>query len=72
MKKPLILLLDDDRAVLEALQAELEPAFKEICRIEAFDDPREVLDSIPRWREETRSIAVAIVDHKMPHCVAFG
>ena len=67
MKKPLLLLVDDDRAVLEALEAELAPAFGEICRIEAFDDPREVLASLPRWTEEQRPIAVAVVDQKMPH-----
>ena len=66
MKKPLILLVDDDRAVLEALEAELRPAFEEICRIESFDDPREVLASLPRWTDEQRPIAVAIVDQKMP------
>ena len=30
MKKPLLLLVDDDRAVLEALEAELTPEFEEI------------------------------------------
>ena len=66
MRKPLLLLVDDDRAVLEALEAELRPAFEDICRIEAFDDPREVLAALPRWTEEQRPIAVAIVDQKMP------
>ena len=66
MKKPLLLLVDDDRAVIEALEAELRPAFEDICRIESFDDPREALASLPRWTEEQRSIAVAIVDQKMP------
>src|SRR5207247_2088516 len=66
MKKPLILLVDDDRAVLEALEAALLPAFEEICRIEAFEDPADVLAAGPRWTEERRPIAVAIVDQKMP------
>jgi CheY-like chemotaxis protein len=66
MKKPLILLVDDDRAVLDALEAELRPAFEEIARIEAFDDPRAVLDALPDWAAEDRAIAVAIVDQKMP------
>ena len=62
MKKPLLLLVDDERAVLEALEAEVRPAFEEICRIEAFDEPREVLAALPRWKGEQRSVAVAIVD----------
>ena len=66
MKKPLILLVDDDRAVLEALEAELSPALAEICRIESFDDSRAVLDALPVWGNEGRSIAAAIVDLKMP------
>ena len=66
MKKPLLLLVDDDRAVLESLEAELLPAFEDICRIESFDDPREALAALPRWTQEQRPIAVAIVDQKMP------
>ncbi len=66
MKKPLILLVDDNRAVLEALEAELAPAFRDIACIEAFDDPRAVLNAMPGWAAEERQIAVAIVDQKMP------
>ena len=66
MNKPVLLLVDDHRAVLDALEAELTPAFAELCRIEAFDDARAVLEALPRWTEERRSIAVAIVDQKMP------
>ena len=67
MNKPVLLLVDDDRAVLEALEAELAPAFGEIARIEAFDDGRAVLDALPLWTAEQRSIAVAIVgDSALP------
>ena len=64
--KAALLLVDDDRAVLEALEAVLEPAFGEICRIEAFEDPREVLQALPGWSQEQRPIGVAVVDQKMP------
>ena len=66
MKKPLLILVDDDRAVLEALEAALVPAFEEIARVETFDRPEDVLAAIPRWIEAQRPIAVAIVDQKMP------
>lgn len=66
MKKPLILLVDDDLAVLEALETTLGPLFGEICRIESFVDPEEVLRATVRWVDESRPIAVAIVDQKMP------
>src|SRR2546426_3028212 len=68
MKKPAILLVDDDHAVLEALEAAITAAFAQICRIEAFDDPREVLAAFDSWVQEERPLAVAIVDQKMPHC----
>ena len=66
MKKPVLLLVDDDRAVLEALEADLAPQFSELCRVESFDDPSAVLEMLPQWTSEERSIAVAIVDQKMP------
>jgi CheY-like chemotaxis protein len=66
VKKPLLLLVDDDRAVLDALEAELTPEFSQLCRLEAFDDPGAVLRELPRWSVESRAIAVAIVDQKMP------
>lgn len=67
MRKPLIVLVDDDRPVLEALEAALAPAFEEVCRIETFDDPREALAAVPGWAEQRRPIAVAVVDQRMPH-----
>ena len=66
VKKPILLLIDDDRAVLEALEAELAPEFAQLCRIEAFDDPRGVLDALTAWSLAGRSVALAIVDQKMP------
>ena len=66
MRKPLILLVDDDRSVLAALEAALRPAFEAICRIEACETGEEALDALPRWQEERRPVAVAIVDQKMP------
>src|SRR5437867_5410491 len=66
MKKPLIALVDDDPAVLEALDSTFRPEFEEICRVESFNDPMEVLGSVGTWEAERRPIALAIVDQKMP------
>jgi CheY-like chemotaxis protein len=66
VKKPIILLVDDEVAVLEALEAALTPRFTPICRVESFDDPGQVLEALPAWEAEDRRIAVAVVDQKMP------
>jgi CheY-like chemotaxis protein len=66
MLKPLLLLVDDDGAVLESLEAALRPRFESICRIEGYGSAEEALAAVPRWTEEKRPIAVAIVDQKMP------
>jgi FixJ family two-component response regulator len=66
MKKPLLLLVDDDRPVLEALRAELEPEFSDLCRFEAFDNPRSLLEEAAVWRVDGQSIALVIADQKMP------
>ena len=64
--KPLLLLVDDDPAVLEALEAELAPRFENLCRIETFRDPAAALEAVEEWRAEQRPIALAIVDQRMP------
>jgi FixJ family two-component response regulator len=66
MLKPVIAIVDDDRDVLDALEAELTPHFSSLCRIETFSKPRDCLESVARWRAETRPIGVAIVDQRMP------
>lgn len=66
MKKPILLVVDDEPAVLSALEAELTQGFGQIARIEAFDDARQALEALPRWSREGRAVAVAIVDQRMP------
>ena len=66
MRKPLILLVDDDPAVLDALEAALAPAFEQIACVETFASGQAVLDAVPGWKNKKRPIAVAIVDQKMP------
>jgi CheY-like chemotaxis protein len=64
--KPLLLIVDDDRSLLEALEAELEPVFGRMCSIETFDRPADLLEALPRWQAARQPIALAIVDQKMP------
>ena len=66
MNKPVLPLVDDDRAVLDALEVELAPEFAQLCRIQVFDDPRAVLEVVRQWAAEHRSIVVAVVDQKLP------
>lgn len=58
--------MDDDPGVLAALEAELSPGLRDLLHFEAFDDPQEVLEALPRWSAESRQIAIALVDQKMP------
>ena len=64
--KPLLVVVDDDPAVLQALETELRQSFEGSCAVESFDRPADVLETLPRWREQGRRIAVAVVDQKMP------
>lgn len=66
MKKPVLLLVDDDAEVLAALEACLRPEFEQVCRVEAFDDPLLVARAVSAWEEEQRPLAVAVVDQRMP------
>jgi CheY-like chemotaxis protein len=64
--QPLLLIVDDEPAVLEALEAELLPRFGGLCRIESYQRPQDMLESLERWSAEGRSVALAIVDQRMP------
>ncbi len=66
MPKPILLLVDDEPSVIEALEAALAPAFSEVLRIEAFTNPTAVLAEAKRWEAENRLVAVTVADQKMP------
>ena len=64
--RPILLLVDDDPAVLAALEAELLPKFGGLCRIEAFERPEDVVTALSGWASAGRTVALAIVDQRMP------
>lgn len=66
MKKPVVLIVDDDPAVLAALHAEVLQRLGDVCRIETFERAQDVIEMLPSWEAENRAIAVAVVDQKMP------
>lgn len=66
MKKPAILLIDDDPAVLEALEATLASRFGDIARIETFSAASQALAAAREYATEKRTLALAISDQKMP------
>jgi len=64
--RPILLLVDDEPAVLAALEAELRPKFGGLCRIEAFERPEDVVAALGGWASEGRAVALAIVDQRIP------
>ncbi|MBK8164364.1 MAG: response regulator [bacterium] len=66
MDKPIVLLVDDDPNVLDALEAELTPVIAGIGRLATFSSPAEALACVRDWAAASGSIALAIVDQKMP------
>lgn len=66
MKKPIILTVDDDLQVLNAIVRDLRSRYKKEYRILSSTDPQEALDSIRELKKKGEHIALFVSDHKMP------
>lgn len=61
--KPRILIVDDEKALLRALEVALNGDYN----VKLFSDPHDALDRIIQWhREPQQPIALAIIDYWMP------
>ena len=66
-KKPFILALDDDPAVLRAVERDLKSKFSADYRILASDAPQKAMDAVQQLTARGDRIALFLVDQRMPH-----
>jgi thioredoxin reductase (NADPH) len=66
-KKPFILALDDDPAVLRAVERDLKSKFSGDYRILASDAPQKAMDAVQQLTARGDRIALFLVDQRMPH-----
>jgi thioredoxin reductase (NADPH) len=66
-KKPFILALDDDPAVLRAVERDLKSKFSSDYRILAADAPDKAMDVVQQLTARGDRIALFLVDQRMPH-----
>ena len=66
MEKPILYLVAQDQAVLDALQNDLSRRFGNDCEIIADDEPYGALASLRGLAAQDAPIALLIVDHRMP------
>ena len=67
MKKPYIIALDDDTAVLRAVERDLKSKFSTNYRIIASDTPEKALELVSQLTTRGDRIALFLVDQRMPH-----
>jgi thioredoxin reductase (NADPH) len=65
-KKPFILALDDDPAVLRAVERDLKSKFSSDYRILASDAPSKAMDAVQQLTARGDRVALFLVDQRMP------
>jgi len=65
-KKPFILALDDDPAVLRAVERDLKSKFSAEYRILASDAPSKAMDAVQQLTARGDRVALFLVDQRMP------
>jgi CheY-like chemotaxis protein len=66
MEKQVILCVDDDRALLEAIKFELQASFSKTLIIEVADSGEDGLEALEEYKADNLEIPVIISDHLMP------
>jgi thioredoxin reductase (NADPH) len=65
-KKPFVLALDDDPAVLKAVERDLKAKFSGAYRILASDTPAKALELVRQLTARGDRVALFLVDQRMP------
>ena len=66
MRKPYILAVDDDSAVLRAVERDLKSQFNATYRVVSADSPEKALDLVRQLTARGDRIALFVVDQRMP------
>ena len=66
MKLPYIIIVDDDRQVLGAIQRDMRNKYREDYRVVATDSALEALELIKELKLKNEAVALIISDQKMP------
>jgi len=67
MQKPVLLTVDDDPDVLRAIERDLKKHYEEKYRVLRADSGKAALDLLGRLQRRNESVALLLVDHRMPH-----
>src|SRR5262245_42774995 len=65
--KPLILTVDDDPEVLNAIERDLRHHFRADYRVVKAPSGEQALDAVRQLRERGAHVALFLVDERMPH-----
>lgn len=66
MAKPVLLTVDDDADVLRAVERDLRQRYAEEYRVLRADSGAAALDLVQRLQERNETVALFLVDHRMP------
>jgi thioredoxin reductase (NADPH) len=66
MEKPVILAVDDDPEVVRAVARDLRQAYGEHYQIVRTESPQAALDAVHQLKAQNRSVALFLVDQRMP------
>ena len=66
MKLPIIVAIDDDPQVLQAIQYDLRKKYRKQYRILCTSLPQEALDSLPELKKKGEEVALFLSDQRMP------
>jgi thioredoxin reductase (NADPH) len=66
MRKPIILVVDDDPEVLRAIELDLKERYEKRFRVLKAGSGRAALDLLRRLQQRNEAVALLLVDHRMP------
>ena len=66
MKLPYIVIVDDDRQVLGAIQRDMRNKYREDYRVIATESANEALELLKELKLKNEALALIISDQKMP------